>query len=291
MSRRRGLAALVLLLAARHASAGPPPPPLDELRERAGRYVADLEEKLAAVVGDESYRQALYLGREDSARARRSLDSDVAWVPTGDSMVWAFYRDVRGVDGQPVRDRTARLEALFPPGWTAAARDRAQQILDEGSRYNLGTRRTVNSPTVALACLHPRNQPRFTYRIAGSENRNGVPCWKVRFGEHLKPTLVRTSRGEDVPLRGMLWVEAGRGAVVASRAEMSPPRLGAVVIETDYRLEERLGFWLPSEMRETYGYRIRGAGEDRVEAHATYSAWRRAAAQVEDIILLPAVKP
>jgi hypothetical protein len=291
MSRRRRLAALVLLLAARPAAAGPPPPPLDELRERAGRYVADLEEKLAVVVGEESYRQALYLGRENSARARRSLDSDVAWVPTGDPMVWAFYRDVRSVGGEPVRDRTARLEALFPLGWADAARDRAQKILDESSRYNLGTRRTVNSPTVALTCLHPRNQARFTYRIAGSEERNGVPCWKVRFGEHRKPTLVRTSRGEDVPLRGILWIEAGRGAVVASRAEMTPPRLGPAVIETDYRFDERLGFWLPSEMQETYGNRVRGAGEDRVEAHARYSAWRRAAAQVEDIILPPAVKP
>ncbi len=288
MSRPSRLATLAVLLAARHVAAAPPPPPLDELRERAGRYVAALEEELAVVVGEESYRQALYLGRDITARVRRSLDSDVAWVPTGDPMVWAFYRDVRSVDGQLVSDRTARLEALFPPGWTATARDRAQAILDESSRYNLGARRTVNSPTVALTCLHPRNQPRFTYRLAGSEDRNGVPCWKMSFGEHRKPTLVRTSRGEDVPLRGVLWVEAGRGAVVASRAEMSPPRVGAVVIETDYRLDERLGFRLPSDMRETYGNRV---GEDRVEAHATYSAWRRAAVQVEDIILPPAVKP
>ena len=291
MSARCRLAALALLLAARSAAAGPPPPPLDELLERAGRYVAALEEQLAVVVGDESYRQALYVGGESSARHRRTLDSDVAWVPTGDAMIWAFYRDVRSVDGQAVRDRSARLEALFPPGWTAEARGRAQAILEESSRYNVGTRRTVNCPTVALTCLHPRNQARFAYRLAGSEEKAGVQCWKVRFGEHAKPTLVRTSRGEDVPMRGLLWIEAGRGAVVASRAEMSPPRVGAVRIETDYGIQERLGFWLPSEMREAYGTRAGGAGADRLEARAIYAGWRRAAAQVDDIILPPPEKP
>jgi hypothetical protein len=253
--------------------------------------VADLEEQLAAVVGDESYRQALSIGRDNTARERRRLDSDVAWVPTGDAMVWAFYRDVRAVDGQPVRDRTARLEALFPPGWTAEARGRAQAILEESSRYNLGSRRTVNSPTVALTCVHPRNQRRFAWRIAGSDERSGARCWKLRFGETAKPTLVRTARGEDVPLRGVLWVEAGSGAVLASRAEMTPPKRGAMVLETDFRLDERLGFWLPAEMRETYGNRVRASDEDRVEARATYSAWRRAQAQVEEMILPPAVEP
>ena len=290
MSHRRRLAALAFLLVARPAAAGPPPPPLDELLGRAGRTVADLEERLAAVVGDERYQQALYLGRDNSARQRRTLDSDVAWVPTGDPMVWAFYRDVRSADGKAVRDRTARLEALFPPGWTAEARGRAQAILAESARYNLGTRRTVNSPTLALTCLHPRNQPRFDWRVVGGEDRNGVPCWKVRFGEQRQPMLVRSASGKDIPIRGLLWIEGDRGAVVASRAEMTA-WFGPAVIETDYRLDERLGFWLPAEMREAYGNRVRYAGDERVEARATYSAWRRAAAQVEDIILLPPKEP
>jgi hypothetical protein len=290
VSVHRRLAALALLLAARPAGTGSPPP-LDELLGRAGRYVATLEEQLAVVVGVESYRQALYIGREGSARQRRTLDSDVAWVPTGDAMVWAFYRDVRRVDGKDVRDRTGRLEALFPPGWTESARDRAQQILTESSRFNLGTRRTVNSPTLALTCLHPRNQARFEFRVTGGATKGGVACWALRWRERGRPTLVVTSRGESVPLEGVAWVEASRGAVLASETRMRPPRVGEALIETEYRLDERLGFWLPAEMRETYGNRVRSGGEDRVEARATYSAWRRAAAQVEDIILLPPKEP
>ena len=109
--------ALALVGSAPVASpSGPPPPSLPDLLDRAGRYVSRLEEELAVVVADETYAQSLFVGRDSSARHRRSLVSDVAWVPTGDAFVWAFFRDVRQVDGDPVRDREERLEQLFPPG-------------------------------------------------------------------------------------------------------------------------------------------------------------------------------
>ena len=154
----RRLGALALLLGSSLSpafAADPPPPRLEDLLTAAGRYVSSLEQQLTVLVADEGYAQSLFIGREDSARVRRSMTSDVAWVPTGDPLVWAFFRDVRDVDGAPVRDREARLERLFPSGPTPAGRERAQQILEESSRYNLGRRRTVNSPTIALSFLHP----------------------------------------------------------------------------------------------------------------------------------------
>ena len=291
---RRGPWPLGLLLVSLvpQASAGePPPPPLHELLDRAGGYVANLEEQLAVVLGDETYTQALFIGRDRSARDRRSIASDVAWVPTVDPMVWAFYRDVRAVNGRPVSERAERLQALFPTGPTLAARERAQQILEESSRYNLGRQRNVNSPTVALSFLHPRNQPRFDFRIAGRDEKAGVLAWKVRYSERRRPTLISTSRGDDVPARGLLWIEPGRGAVVASRLEASPPGLGPVRIDAEYRLDPRLGFWLPAEMQESYGNDLRASGEERVETVARYSAWRRAQVEVQDIIPVPPVKP
>jgi hypothetical protein len=250
----------------------------------AGRYVSRLGEQLAVLVAEEKYAQSLFIGRDSSARHRRSLASDVAWVPTGDALVWAFFRDVREVDGGPVRDREARLEQLFPSGVTPAGRERAQQILEESSRYNVGRRRTVNSPTVALSFLHPRNQVRFAFRLAGRDEKEGVATWKLRYAERERPTLTKTSRGEDVPARGLLWIEPGRGVLVASRLEMSPRGLGPVSIETAYAHDERVGAWLPREMREAYGNRSRSAGEERVEAVARYSAWRRAQVEVQFVV-------
>ena len=42
-----------------------------------------------------------------------------------------------------------------------------------------------------------------------------------------------------------------------------------------YRLHPRLSVWLPAEMRETYGSHPRAAWDERVEATATYSDYRR----------------
>ncbi len=65
---------------------------------------------------------------------------------------------------------------------------------------------------------------------------------------------------------------------------MSPPGAGPVSIETVYAPDDRMGFWLPREMREWYGSRSRSAGEERVEAVARYSAWRRAEVEVQVIL-------
>jgi hypothetical protein len=279
------LAALVLLQPV-VLRADTPPPRLEDVLAGAGRYVSRLEEALAVLVADETYAQALFLGRDTSARQRRSLASDVAWVPTGDPFVWAFFRDVREVDGDPVRDREERLERLFPSGATLAARERAQQILEESARYNLGKHRTVNCPTVALSFLHPRNQPRFAFGLDGRDEKEGTATWKVRYRERAHPALTRTSRGEEVPARGLLWIERGSGALAASRLELRPPGLGPVVIDTSYARDDRLGFWLPREMKETYGKQSLSAGDERVEAVARYSGWRRARVEVQ--IVLPA---
>jgi len=80
------------------AMAAAPPPRLEDVLSLAGRYVTPLEEQLSILVADETLAP-VFVGREGSAWQRRALVSDVAWVPTGDPFVWAFFRDVREVDG------------------------------------------------------------------------------------------------------------------------------------------------------------------------------------------------
>ena len=261
-------------------STAPRPPRLKDLLASAGRYVTSLQENLAVLVADEDYTQVEVVDRPGKLGLRRSLASDVAWVPTDDPFVWAFFRDVREVDGDPVRDREERLASLFPSGVTSAGTRRARQILEESARYNLGLYRTVNSPTVALSFLHPRNQPRFAFDVESHGEREGAATWRVRFKERARPTLTRTSEGEDVPARGLLWLEAGSAALVESRLELHPTDRSPVVIETIYAHDDRLGAWLPKEMRESYG-----DAADRLEAMARYARWRRA--QVEMKVILP----
>ena len=276
--------ALLASLPTTARAAAPPCPSKDELLDRAGRYVAGIEQELAVLVGDEAYSQYSYWGTSPMHRTKRVLASDVAWVPTGDAMVWAFYRDVRSVDGKEVRDRSARLEALFPEGQTPAANARAMQILDESSRYNLGQQRTVNSPTLALTLLHPRNRKRSSFEVSGGGRKEGVQACKLLYEERKRPTLISNPDGEDVPARGTFWIEPGSGAVVASSLELETPGHDPVLIETSFRHEAALACWLPAEMRETYGSRAPRSRGERIEAVARYSAWRRAHVEIEVII-------
>ncbi len=214
---------------------------------------------------------------------RRKIESEVVWVPTGDALVWAFFRDVVAVDGSAIADRAERLQRLFSSGVTPDARRQAGQLLDEGARYNLGRRRTVNTPTFALAILHPRNQSRFRFRLAGQEKREDVRVLKVRFSETARPTLTRTSNGIDIPATGTLWIEPGHGALVASELRLNAPLLPAE-IKVRFRRTERPDAWLPFEMQETYGNRSRSLGEDRVETRVRYSNFRVAEAEAKVIL-------
>ncbi len=283
--RWRGALCGLLILSAQAAAYGSDdqPPALEELLRRAGELTVALEDGLAVVAAREVSHQGLLQDRDRNARTRRRIESEVVWVPTGDALVWAFFRDVVAVDGSAIVDRAQRLERLFSSGVTPDARRQAGELLDEGARYNLGRRRTVNTPTFALTILHPRNQSRFSFRLAGEGKREGVRVVKVHFSESSRPTLTRTSDGIDVPAAGTLWIEPGLGALVASELRLNAPLLPAE-IKVRFRRAVRPDAWLPFEMEETYGNRSRSLGEDRVETSVRYSNFRMAEAEAKVIL-------
>jgi hypothetical protein len=262
------------------------PPKVEDVVRRAGDRVAALETGLALAAAKEGYTQTLLSADMQSAvRERRELVSDVVWVPTGDAFVWAFFRDVLAVDGRPVEGREGRLYELFSGGPARQARDRAQRILEESARYNLGPHRTVNSPTVAVTFLHPRNRHRFRFRGGGLEALEGKSVMTVRFDEVTHPTLTRTTNGEDIPARGVLSIAPETGTVVASELRFDVPRLGPTEIAVRYGLQPRLEAWLPVEMHETYGYLAPGVGVsgERVEGVARYSDYRKGEVELQGI--------
>ncbi len=290
MKRRRGwrggaiCGPLILSTQAAAYGADDQPPALENLLRRAGELTEALEDGLAVVAAREESHQGLLQDRDRNARTRRKIESEVVWVPTGDALVWAFFRDVVAVDGSAIVDRAERLQRLFSSGATPDARRQAGALLEEGARYNLGRRRTVNTPTFALSILHPRNQSRFRFRLAGEGKREGVSVLKVHFSETARPTLTRTSDGIDVPATGTLWIEPGQGALVASELRLNAPRLPAE-IKVRFRRAARPDAWLPFEMEEAYGNRSRSPGEDRVETRARYSNFRMA--EAEAAVILP----
>src|SRR5262245_10397772 len=121
-----------LLLAPRSHAADPP---VAETLRRAGAYVTAYVERLALVCASERLEQHQYTRPSGAPRAQpthkgRLLVSDVLWVPTGDSVLLAFYRDVWSMDGRALRERDQRLLRLFQAP-DRAGRDRVGEIVTQ----------------------------------------------------------------------------------------------------------------------------------------------------------------
>ena len=116
VSKRRLISAALLagLIAASPAAQTPS---LDEVLKRSATYVAAFHKQLSGIVAEETYRQDIAsnaaFGDFATSGSRRTLKSDLLLVKPADSDRYVELRDVFEVDGEPVRDRQARLEALL----------------------------------------------------------------------------------------------------------------------------------------------------------------------------------
>lgn len=260
----------------RVAAAVPRDASLADLLEKAGRYVVEYERVFHDIVAEEEYRQrAPGPGLNDPGW--RTTRADVVFARLPPPIPWGSFRDVYEVNGQEVRDRDARLERLFreTPGSAVA---RAEAILSESARYNIGPERTVNLPTLPLLFLHPQNQGRFAFERKG--DRRGDEALEVEFREVARPTLVRDKRigrtrerGRDLRASGRFWIDPRRGTVLRSEVVFRfRPAESKATITTDYRVEPSLTVWVPAEMRERYEG---GAFDGVTEAVARYSGFRQ----------------
>src|SRR3954471_3608534 len=126
---------LALLIPA--AAAAEDRPPLQTLLARVSDYVVRYQKEISGVVMEERYVQ----DSDKSDRpfvTHRELKSDLLLVRTeGGTEAYVQFRDVFDVDGDPVRDRTNRLAALFTNP-RDDAKKKAAAIMNESARYNIG---------------------------------------------------------------------------------------------------------------------------------------------------------
>ena len=267
---------------------------LDVLLDRAGWYLADFVDEFENVVAEERYVQdssallpsfspvaagrgavSLQTSPSEILRARhREMRSDFLLVRSPDTEALVPFRDVIDVDGVAVRDREARLARLFlnassaSPGETMA---RAEQIREEGARYNLGNMRsTLGNPVLALGVLQKTYQPRFHFTL-GKEDRNAGPGVSVvEYKEVSSPAMIRGEAGRDLMAHGRVWIDNVTGRVLKTELQVEQPVIRAVVTTT-FQFDERSAVAVPLEMREKYTL----ANGNRVQTVATYGHFRR----------------
>jgi hypothetical protein len=270
------LCASAIVAAAASAASVAPQPSLDDVLERAGRFVEQHGDTLQSVRADEDYIQQLQYV-EGSVFQERHLRSEVAFVRLPENNEWLAFRNVTHVDGIPTGADPGRLAVLVRERSSVA---RARQIADESASYNIGPlRRNLNIPTVVLQFLLPQHQRRFKFRKRLEERGGELPLWVIDYEERERPTIVRTVDRKDVPVAGRLWIVPSDGRVARATLLARSP----VQTEMEFRWQEdaRLGLWVPAEMRELY----RDRRVDRVQQRtarpydirgvAKYSNYRR----------------
>jgi len=213
---------------------------------------------------------------------RRQLLSDYLLVSV-EKEVWFAYRDIREVNGAELAGRENRvMKLLLNP--SADALDQMRRLADESARYNIGSvRRTFNLPTLALLFLHPDDQRRLTFTKADETEAEGVRLWVVRYRETERPTMIHNERGDDVPTTGRYWIEPETGRVVQTELEVTDLHYdvrGIVVVA--YRPEEKIGIWMPVEMRERYDHPFRI--DNYTDCLAVYSNFRQFKVETSEAI-------
>jgi hypothetical protein len=254
--------------------------PLATLLAKAAAYELGFIEKFSNVVAEEVYVQ------ETSApRRKRTLKSDFLFVRYANALGWYVFRDVVDVDGKPVRDaaKSERLLKLF----SDSPRDvlaRANQIAEEGARYNIRDIGTLNNPMAAMVFLQPNYQKRFRFTLAGVEKSLGPTVRTVKFEEFQLPTILRANANSDLPARGLLWIDEPSGRVVKTRLQVGSSRIPPEIVTT-FRYDETLGIDVPAEMRDWYPD---GTGD--IRGLATYGRFRRFQVKTDEVVETPSPK-
>ena len=270
---RRLAGAAILALAWQSGTAAQDRPTAEQLVARAGEYVAQFVAQFSGVVAEEDYNQ-----RHVRERLTRHLRSDFLIVQIPGGMDWLSFRDVFEVDGKPVRDRDERLVKLFlePPSESLVRR--ASEIDRAGARYNLQGD-LLNNPLTALALVQDVYRQRLRWSLVRNDREVGPDVWSVRFEERQRPTILRGNANRDLPVNGLIWIDASTGRVVKTelRLDMGGRAVGAGLvirnqseIVTLFQFDERFGIAVPVEMRETHVF-----GSAEVSTVAKYGRFRR----------------
>ena len=99
--------------------------------------------------------------------------------------------------------------------------------------------------------LHPRVNERFEFTDGGEETIAGRVLRKAIYKEVARPTLIKTTRGRDLALTGIIWIDPFSGTVVKTEMNAADPIVRCQVIVT-FRRDEALDMWVPEKMEEYY---------------------------------------
>jgi hypothetical protein len=254
---------------------------LDLLLDKLGRYLESYEAQLAGVVADERYeqQQIVVVRRNRTVSDNvtdRKLDCEITFLLGSGEQRWVGVRDVRRVDGRPVRSSAMRLDDLVQSRDQQRRAEDVVKIILASSEHNLGGVRNISLPTTPLEILRLDQHPRFIFKVRGRDKIEGTATTRLDFEEFDEPTMINSVEGAPLFIRGTAWVEPANGRlwrvqlhVRPKPAAGQPPLLGNR-LRVDFALNPAWDVMLPKDLTEEF-FIMGGRGN----GHARYSNFRR----------------
>ena len=242
-------------------------PDINELRRRVAVSARRFITEFSNLVTEEEYDQRFSVGSR-----RRRLTSDFLLVAfPGRKEVVMVFRDVREVDGKPVRDKQERITKLFLQPFDDAVR-RAKDIQREGLRHSVDNGRMMD-PLTVIGYLQPEYQGGFRISLGDVATSLGANVREMS----LVPTLARAKTAK--PARA--WVSETTGEVLKTELREG---FGAraLVTTTTFGVDPVLKIRVPVEMRDEVP-----RGNDEFIGTATYSNFRRFEVTAESVVTVP----
>jgi len=240
---------------------------LIELRARVAAYALRFITQFSDVVTEEEYDQRFTISKR-----KRQLKSDFMLVAyPGRKELVMMFRDVREVDGKPVRDKQDRITKLFLEPFNNAIR-RAQDIQRDGLRHSVDNGRLMD-PFAAITYLQAQYQGGFRFSLGDMAPSLGPDIREIS----LTP----------IPARGKLakparaWVSEATGQVVKTELR-SGFGARAEITTTTFGVDPVLEIHVPLEMKDEIP-----RGNDDFIGTATYSNFRRFEVRTDAEVQVP----
>ena len=304
-----------LSLAALHANqsgapsaVAPSPVDLDRIVTRVLESNATYVQTFRNLAAEET-KDIQQFDKSGRVTKRRQIVSDLlVYQPTQSAatpLAYAVeYRDVRDVDGKPVKKRGERALDVIRRAMRATSLERELQIIDrENQRYDLNFR--LNDATVNQGALGPKFRLDYLVDWVGREQVDGhdvvVLDFRPKAPKPEQNAYFANMGATAIAGRGRIWADAAtfqvrrdRFDVVAFNPNLPEP-LTVIRREATYG-ESRFGILTPQRVVAEWFDRTGGTKQKPSLTRAamltfTYGAFRRFEVATEDTIAVPGQAP
>jgi hypothetical protein len=296
------------------AQQAPQPPSdqaeLNELIRRAAERMNEYKAGFKDLTAEEEQIVEEFDAQGKLEKQRRISSDLFIYQSQLDASAMVEYRDVKAVDGAPIKKREARLVNLLTKSAKAESlKKELDRIQRESQRYDLGNSFYGMTLNPGLP-LEEKTRDAFQFKYAGREQVNGHDAIVVEyhqvssipdFNSDLRG-LPAPLKGAEVVFRGRLWLDAETAQIRREVRDLTLrlPSLSHLLVLYSFDLgyaDSRFGFLTPKRIAITLNTRGRTGADKKPETMLggkitfDYGAFIRFSVASPDASIDPPKKP